>query len=90
MCVAAAQATILITDVPAIAGYGAIVYDSEKHKQGVAWIADTQQRADEAVLRASDTYKVRFGVPPGRCAALARWSGCLKVGQVAQTRQRHP
>ena len=73
LCAAMAQATILIANVPALAGYGAVAYDQEKRKQGVAWNEDTQQRANEAALRAcgSDSCKLRFGVPPGRCAALA-------------------
>jgi len=35
LCVAVAQATILIANVPAMAGYGAVAYDQEKRKQGV-------------------------------------------------------
>jgi hypothetical protein len=62
---AMAQATILIANVPALAGYGAVAYDQEKRKQGVAWNEDTQQRANEAALRAcgSDSCKLRFGCP---------------------------
>jgi uncharacterized protein DUF4189 len=71
--VAVAQASILIGNVSAMAGHGAVAYDQEKRKQGAAWNEDTQQRANEAALRAcaSDSCKVRFGVAPGKCAALA-------------------
>ena len=86
LCAAVAQATILFANVPAVAGYGAVAYDQEKRKQGVAWNENTQQRANEVALRAcgSDSCKVRFGVPPGRCAALATpengpaWGGSVR------------
>ena len=87
LCVAVAHATILIANVPAVARYGAVAYDQNKRKQGAAWNEDTQQRANEAALRtcASDSCKVRFGVPPGRCAAFATpengpaWGGAVRT-----------
>ena len=56
---AMAQATILIANVPAMAGYGAVAYDQEKRKQGVAWNEDSQQRAIEAALRACGSTAAR-------------------------------
>src|SRR3954468_21116930 len=63
-----------------------IAYDQGARKQGFAWDEPTQERANEAARRdcGSEACKVRFGVPPGKCAALARpesgpaWGGAVR------------
>ena len=70
----------------AFAGYGAVAYDQDARKQGFAWDEPSQQRANEVAKRecGSDACKVRFGVPPKMCAALATprsgtaWGGSVR------------
>src|SRR5262249_14357195 len=59
--------------VPAFAGYGAVAYDETARKPGYAWDEESQKSANEAAKRdcGSDACKVRFGVGPKLCAALA-------------------
>jgi hypothetical protein len=55
--VAVAQASILIGNVSAMAGYGAVAYDQEKRKQGVARNEDTKNLFpidSESSLRAEE------------------------------------
>ena len=71
---------------PAFAGYGAVAYDQGARKKGFAWDEATQERANEAARRdcGSEACKVRFGVAPGKCAALATpesgaaWGGAVR------------
>ncbi len=83
-----ALASSLGLNVPAaVAGYGAVAYDTGTRKAGSAWNEDTQQKADDAALRmcGSDQCKVLFAVAPGMCAAFATpesgpaWSGATKT-----------
>ena len=70
----------------AFAGYGAVAYDQDARKQGFAWDEPSQQSANEAAKRdcGSDGCKVRFGVGPKLCAALASpdsgpaWGGAVR------------
>ena len=70
----------------AFAGYGAVAYDQDTRKQGFAWDEASQERANEAAKRdcGSDACKVRFGVAPKMCAALATpdsgpaWGGAVR------------
>lgn len=76
----------LLIGPPAVAGYGAVAYDQDARKQGFAWDEPTQDQAKEAAKRdcGSDNCEVRFGVPPGMCAALATpkdgpaWGGAVR------------
>jgi hypothetical protein len=76
----------LFLAAPAFAGYGAVAYDQDARKQGFAWDAPSQERANEAAKRdcGSDACKVRFGVGPKMCAALATpasgpaWGGAVR------------
>ena len=71
---------------PAFAGYGTVTYDQEGRKQGFAWDEPSQERANEIAKRdcGSDACKVRFGVGPKMCAALAppdpgpAWGGAVR------------
>ena len=79
-------AALVIVSGPVAAGYGAVAYDTEGRKAGYAWNEETQQKADDAARKdcGSDKCKVRFGVAPGMCAALATpesgsaWGGAVK------------
>ena len=70
----------------AFAGYGAIAYDQDERKQGFAWDEPSQERANETAKRdcGSGDCKVRFGVGPKMCAALATpdsgpaWGGAVR------------
>ena len=70
----------------AFAGYGTVAYDQGARKQGFAWDEPTQERANEAAWRdcGAEGCKVRFGVPPGKCAVLATpdsgpaWGGAVR------------
>lgn len=72
--------------VPAFAGYGAVAYDETARKSGYAWDEESQKSANEAAKRdcGSDTCKVRFGVGPKLCGALASpdsgpaWGGAVR------------
>ena len=76
----------LFLAAPAFAGFGAAAYDQAARKQGFAWDEPSQERANEAAKRAcgSDACKVRFGVGPKMCAALATpdsgpaWGGAVR------------
>ena len=77
---------VLFHAAPASAGYGAVAYDQDARKRGVAGNEPSQERADEAAKRdcGSETCKVRFGVGPKMCAALATpdagpaWGGAVR------------
>lgn len=76
----------LFPAVPAFAGYGAVAYDETARKPGYAWDEESQKSANEAAKRdcGSDACKVRFGVGPKLCAALASpdsgpaWGGAVR------------
>ena len=76
----------LLIAPPAFAGYGAVAYDTDARKSGFAWDAPTQAQANDAAKRdcASDNCQLRFGVPPGKCAAFATpddgpaWGGAVR------------
>ena len=78
--------TALFPAVPAFAGYGAVAYDENARKPGYAWDEESQKSANEAAKRdcGSDACKVRFGVGPKLCAALASpdagpaWGGAVR------------
>lgn len=81
-----ALAALLVTTIPAMAGYGAVAYDQETRKHGLAADQESQERADNASLRQCgfERCKVRFGVPPKMCAAFAipetgpAWGGAVR------------
>lgn len=76
----------LLLAAAAFAGYGAVAYDEDARKQGFAWDAPSQERANDAAKRncGSDACKIRFGVGPKMCAALATpdagpaWGGAVR------------
>jgi hypothetical protein len=76
----------LLPPAPVFADYGAVAYDGKARKDGYAWSETTQERANDAARRdcGSDNCTVRFGVPPGMCAALATpesgaaWGGAVR------------
>jgi hypothetical protein len=87
LCLLAVVAVVaLFAAAPALAGYGAVAYDQGARKQGFAWDEPSQERANEAAKRdcGSDACKVRFGVGPKMCAALATpasgpaWGGVVR------------
>jgi hypothetical protein len=87
LCLLAVIAVVaLFAAAPALAGYGAVAYDQGARKQGFAWDEPSQERANEAAKRdcGSDACKVRFGVGPKMCAALATpdsgpaWGGAVR------------
>jgi hypothetical protein len=64
---------VLLTSVPALAGYGAIAWDRETGKYGASWNQDTPQRAAEVALGdcGATGCKVIIRTRQAMCAALA-------------------
>jgi hypothetical protein len=88
-----ALVTVVTMSAPAMAGYGALAYDEQTRKQGFASGEDTQKSADQEAVRkcGSENCKVRFGIPPGQCAAFATpadgpsWGGAVRKSAAAAT-----
>ena len=58
---------------PALAGYGAIAYDTETGRYGFSWNEESSHKAEEIALRdcKSKGCKIVIPVGPRECAALA-------------------
>jgi hypothetical protein len=77
-----ASGVLLLSALPAHADFGAIAYDKVTGKRGWSTHEPTQQRANEAALRAcgAGDCRVVMHVGPRRCVAVAGVKGGKVIG----------
>lgn len=84
---ASAAGMIILSAVPAIAGYGAFAFDESTKKFGYSSNEPTQSRANQLAIKGCDSPKCKivFPVGPRQCGALATaqkgtgWGGAVKA-----------